>query len=213
MLHPKPTTAPKNKATATRLTRVMWRLRLTGEKFTRKARRKSRLEVAFTAETQPQPGCRRRKTDRAAAIDLAVAAREKASSGFESTSGAPAIRLEQADCRLISLARAASSLQAQPTSCPTFAGACLSARCASAPLQSRHHSADHDQLVLDVAVSEHWKLTISVRWQAIAAKPASEIPDRNEVACRTLPGRRLQPGQSLCRLSADAGYSCEHRYR
>ena len=58
------------------------------------------------------------------------------------------------------------------------------------------------------------KLTMSVRWQAVAAKTASEIPDRDKSGFPDfLPVERLQSGQPLHRLSADAGCARELRHR
>ena len=58
------------------------------------------------------------------------------------------------------------------------------------------------------------KLTMSVRWQAVAAKTASEIPDRDKSGFPDFaPTTRLQSGEPLYRLSADAGRAGELRHR
>ena len=58
------------------------------------------------------------------------------------------------------------------------------------------------------------KLTMSVRWQAVAAKTASDIPDRNKDGLPDFaPVGCLRSGQSVYRLPADAGHPGELQHR
>ena len=92
-----------------------------------------------------------------------------------------------------------------PTATASYAGACHRAALRADPLGQPAHYVRTDQLTTTVGARFlDRKLTVAVHWQAVAAKPLSEILISNGEPMLP-PTGRVQSGEPICRIRIQPG--------